>query len=221
MNKIQQKTNDQLRTQDLGTDERTDKGIPVYPPLCEWGYNYIYGGGTGFRSPNIVCLTIRPSAHLVYATSHLSLVAFYSYLVSWLAMIWVCAYYTDFTDGWFLRALYPFSCLFDHMSDGKPRYQLWIKCDQRQMTSCIHKICGRTYGQTNMKRALTLAKINHPWNRYNMHMLRSWPPFAHLVYATSHLSFVAFYSYLVSGLAMIWACAYYTDFTDGLFLREL
>ena len=38
MNKIQQKTNDQLRTQDLGTD----KGIPVYPPLCEWGYNYIY-----------------------------------------------------------------------------------------------------------------------------------------------------------------------------------
>jgi hypothetical protein len=37
----------------LGTDERTDKGIPVYPPLCEWGYNYIYGGGTGFRSPNI------------------------------------------------------------------------------------------------------------------------------------------------------------------------
>jgi hypothetical protein len=31
------------------------------------------------------------------------------------------------------------------------------------------------YGQTNMKRALTLAKINHPWNWYNMHMLRSWP----------------------------------------------
>ena len=52
MIKIQQKTNDQLRTQGLGTDERTDKGIPVYPPLCEWGYNYIYGGSTGFRSPN-------------------------------------------------------------------------------------------------------------------------------------------------------------------------
>jgi hypothetical protein len=28
---------------------------------------------------------------------------------------------------------------------------------------------------TNMKRATTLAKINHPWNRYNMHLLRSWP----------------------------------------------
>jgi hypothetical protein len=50
-----------------------------------------------------VCLTTRPFAHLVYATSHLSFVAFYSYLVSWLAMIWSWAYYTDFTNGWFLR----------------------------------------------------------------------------------------------------------------------
>ena len=37
-------------------------------------------------SPFHVCLTICPSAHLVYTTSHLSFVAFYSYLVSWLAM---------------------------------------------------------------------------------------------------------------------------------------
>ena len=50
---------------------------------------------------------------------------------------------------------------------GQPRYQIWIKCDKRQMTSCIHKMCGRTYGQTNMKRATTLAKINHPWNQQN------------------------------------------------------
>ena len=56
-------------------------------------------------SPFHVCLPIRPSAHLVYATSHLSFVAFYSYLISWLAIIWACAYYTDFTDGWFLREL--------------------------------------------------------------------------------------------------------------------
>jgi hypothetical protein len=68
-------------------------------------------------SPFHVCLTIRPSAHLVYATSHLSFfVAFYSYLVSWLAMIWACTFYTDFTDGWYLRELLAFSCLFDHMS---------------------------------------------------------------------------------------------------------
>ena len=58
---------------------------------------------------------------------------------------------------------------------GQSRYQIWIKCDKRQMTSCVHKMCERTYGQTNMKRAITLAKINHLWNRYNMCMLRSWP----------------------------------------------
>jgi hypothetical protein len=56
-------------------------------------------------SPFHVCLTIRPFAHLVYATSHLYFVAFHSYLVFWLAMIWACAYYTDFTDGWFLQEL--------------------------------------------------------------------------------------------------------------------
>jgi hypothetical protein len=116
-------------------------------------------------SPFHVCLTIRPFAHLVYTTSHLSFVAFYSYLVSWLAMSWACAYYTDFTDGWFLR-------------------------ENKYKCSPFH-VC------------LTIC------------------PFAHLVYATSHLSFVAFYSYLVSWLVMIWACAYYTDFTDGWFLREL
>ena len=54
-------------------------------------------------SPFHVCLTIRPSAHLVYATSHLSFVAFYSYLVSWLAMIWACPYYTEF-HGWLIFA---------------------------------------------------------------------------------------------------------------------
>ena len=63
-----------------------------------------------------------------------------------------------------------------HMSDhGQPTYQIWIKCDKRQMTSCVHKMCGRMYGQTNMKRAITLAKINHPWNWCDMRMFRSWP----------------------------------------------
>jgi hypothetical protein len=50
-------------------------------------------------NPFHVCLTIRPSAHLVYATSNLSFVAFYSYFLSWLTMIWAFAYHTDFTDG--------------------------------------------------------------------------------------------------------------------------
>ena len=39
------------------------------------------------NSPFHVCLTICLSAHLVYATSLLSFVGFYSYLVSWMAMI--------------------------------------------------------------------------------------------------------------------------------------
>ena len=30
------------------------------------------------------------------------------------------------------------------------------------MTSCVHKMCEQMYGQTNMKRAITLAKINNP-----------------------------------------------------------
>jgi hypothetical protein len=41
---------------------------------------------------------------------------------------------------------------------GQPRYQIWIKCDKRQMTSCVHKMCGQTYGQTNMKRATKYGK---------------------------------------------------------------
>ena len=61
-------------------------------------------------SPFHVCLTIRSSAHLVYATSHLSFVVFYSSLVSWLTMIWACAYYTNVTNGWYLQELQPFSC---------------------------------------------------------------------------------------------------------------
>ena len=118
-----------------------------------------------FVRPSL-CLAVRPSVrssslNLVYVTNHLSFVGFYSYLVSWFAMIWACAYYTDFTDGWFCESYSPFN------------------------------VC------------LTIR------------------PFAHLVYATSHLSFVAFYSYLVSWLAMIWACTNFTDFMDGWFLREL
>ena len=58
---------------------------------------------------------------------------------------------------------------------GQPRYQIWIKWDKRQMTSCVHNMSERTYGQINMKRAIVLANINHPWNRYNMRMLRAWP----------------------------------------------
>ena len=111
--------------------------------------------------PFHVCLTIRPSTHLVYATNHLSFVAFYSYLVSWLAMIWHVH-------------IIPISRMVDFCESYSPFHVCLAIC-----------------------------------------------PSAHLVYATSHLSFVGFYSYLASWLAMIWACAYYTDFRDGWFLLEL
>jgi hypothetical protein len=142
-------------------------------------------------SPFHVCLTIRPFAHFVYATSHLSFVAFYSYLVS-------------------IREIGILCTCSDH---GQPRYQIWIKCDKRQMTSCV--ILYRFHGWLIFVRVIALfmflwpyvrphilctqlvicllshlihiwylgwpwsehahiAKINHPWNRYNMRMLRSW-----------------------------------------------
>ena len=123
----------------------------IIPPLAEWWVCW----------NTLVRPSVRPSLNLVYVTSRLSFVGFYSYLVSWLAMNWACTYYTDFMDGWF--------------------------CDSRSP----------------------------------FHVCLNIRPFAHLVYATSHLSFVVLYSYLVTWLAMIWACAYYTDFTDGWFLREL
>ena len=47
------------------------------PPLAEW---WVYWN-------TLVRQSVRPSLNLVYVTSHLSFVGFYSYLVSWLAMI--------------------------------------------------------------------------------------------------------------------------------------
>jgi hypothetical protein len=88
---------------------------------------------------------------------------------------------------------------------GQPRYQIWRKCNKRQMTSCAEHA-----------HIIPISRMVDFCESYNsFHVCLTIHPFAHLVYATSHLSFVAFYSYLVSWLAMIWACAYYTDFTDG------
>ena len=46
-------------------------------------------------------------------------------------------------------------------------------------------------------------------------------PSPYLVYATSHLSFGGFYSYLVCWSGMMWTCAYYTDFMVVWFLPEI
>jgi hypothetical protein len=143
-------------------------------------------------SPFHVFLTICPSTHLVYTTSLLSHFIHIWYL-GWPwsehAHIILISRMVDFCER---------CSTFDVCLTICPSAHL--KCDKRQMTNCVHKMCGRTYGQTNIKSATSLAKINHPWNQYNMCMLRSWP-------TKIPNSFVAFYSDLVSWLATFWACA--------------
>ena len=171
-------------------------------------------------SPFHVCLTIFPFAHLVYATSHLSFVTFYSYLVSWLAMI--------------LHAhIIPISRMVDFCESYSPFH----------VCLTIRPFAHLVYATTELVICLLshfihIWYLDWPWSEHThiipilrmVDFCKSYSPFyvclticpfAHFVYATSHLSFVAFYSYLASWLAMIWACACYTDFTDGWFLREL
>jgi hypothetical protein len=50
-------------------------------------------------------------------------------------------------------------CLLSHFIHI---WHIWIKCNKRQMTSCVHKMCERTYGQTNMKRATYNSRKNQP-----------------------------------------------------------
>ena len=159
-------------------------------------------------SPFHVCLTIHPSAHLVYATSYLSFVAFYSYLVFILYRL----------HGWliFTRVIALFMFVWPYI---RPH----ILCTQPVICLLSHFIhiwyLGWPWSEhvhiIPISRMVDFFEIYSPF-----HVCLTIRPSAHIVYATSHLSFVAFYSYLVSWLAMIWACAYYTYFTDGWFLRE-
>jgi hypothetical protein len=74
------------------------------------------------------------------------------------------------------------------------------------MTSCVHKMRERTYGQTNMKRAIILLFTIHVEYILYPHSQSggytgiplSVRSSLSIVYVTSHLSFVGFYSYLVS-----------------------
>jgi hypothetical protein len=71
------------------------------------------------------------------------------------------------TSSWSDHAhIIPISRMVDFCESYSPFHVCW------QRSSCVHKMWERTYGQTNMKRAITLTKINHPWNRYNMLMVR-------------------------------------------------
>jgi hypothetical protein len=70
------------------------------------------------------------------------------------------------------------------------------------MTSCVHKMCERMYGQTNMKKAITLAKINHSKRllancpgrihiSWFQHSLHSFMPLHHV---KSHYNLILYYT---------------------------
>ena len=65
-------------------------------------------------------------SHILCTQLIICLVAFYSYLVSWLAMIWACAYYTNFTDGWFLQEIVLFMFVWPYVCPHILRTQLVI-----------------------------------------------------------------------------------------------
>jgi hypothetical protein len=152
---------------------------------CPYYTDFMDGWFCESYSPFHVCLTIRLSAQLVYATSHLSFDAFYSYLVSWLTMIWACTYYTNFTlmvkETWkgllllqksTIREIGIICACSDH---GQSRYQAHIMPISRMVDFC------ESYSP--------------------FHVCLTIRPSAHLVYTTSHLSFVAFYYSLANEVA--------------------
>ena len=170
-------------------------------------------------SPFQVCLTICPFAHFVYATSNLSFVAFYSYLVSdW---------------PWYQHAhIIPISGMVEFCESYSPFHVCltirpsahFVLCTQLVICLLLDFIHIWYFGWPSSEHVhiIPISRMVDLCESYSpFHVCLTIYPFAHLVYSTSHLSFVVFYSYLVSWLAMIWACTYYTDFTDGWFLREL
>jgi hypothetical protein len=119
---------------------------------------------------------------------------------------------------------------------GQSRYQIWIKCDKRQMLFMFvwpyvhpHILCAQLV-ICLLSHFIHIWYLDWPWSEH-AHIIpispmvdfcESYSPFhvclticpsAHLVYATSHLSFVAFYSYLVSWLA-------YTRCVDGRMVKQ-
>ena len=168
-------------------------------------------------NPFHVCLTIYPSAHLVYATSHLSyhILFIFGILVGHdLNMCISCQFH-----GWliFVRVIALFMFVWPYVRSHILCTQLVI-C----LLSYFIHIWYLDWSWSEHAHIIPISRMVDFCESYSpFHVCLTICPFAHLVYATSHLSFVVFYPYLVSWLAMIWACAYYTDFTDGWFLREL
>jgi hypothetical protein len=186
-------------------------------PWCEHAHSIPISRMVDFcesYSPFHVCWTICPFAHLVYATSHLS-----HFIHIW---------YLDWLWSQHVHIM-PISRMVDFCESYSPFHFVWpyvrphILCTQLVICLLLDFIHIWYLGWPWSEHAhIPISRIVDFCESYSpFHVYLTICPFAHLVYVTSHLSFVGFYSYLVSWLAMIWAGAYYTDFTDGWFLWEL
>ena len=146
-------------------------------------------------SPFHVCLTIGPFAHLVYANSNLSFV--HIWYVGW---------------PWSEHVhIIPISRMADHC-ESHSALSMFVWPHVRSHILCTELVICL------LSHFIHIWHLDWPWSEYSHIIPISWMvdfcdnhspfhvcltirSFAHLVYATSHLSFVAFYSYLVSWLA--------------------
>jgi hypothetical protein len=131
----------------------------------------------------------------------LSFVAFYSYLVSWLVMIWACAYYTDFTDGWFLWELLPFSCLFDYTSIRtscvRSYKQTWkgLKLSQKSTIREIDIICACSdHGQPRYQIWIKSNKRQMTHFIHIWYLDWPWSEHAHIIPISRMVDFCESYS---------------------------
>jgi hypothetical protein len=175
------------------------------------------GGYTGI--PLFVRPSVRPSLNHVYVTSHLFVFCWILFIFGVLAGHDLSMHILYRFHGWliFARVLALFMFVW-------PYVRLHILCTQLVICLLLHFIHIWYPGWSWSEHAhiIPIWRMVDFCESYSpFHDCLTICPFTHLVYASSHLSFVTFYSYLVSWLAMIWAYAYYTDFTDGWFLREL
>jgi hypothetical protein len=134
---------------------------------------------------------IRPFAHLVYATSHLSFVAFYSYNVTkdkWLVV------YTRCENGRMVKQTWKGLQLLQKSTNREIgiictcsilcRFHGWLIFARvialfMFVWPCVHShiLCTQLVIclLSHFIRATSLAKNNQLRNRHNMCMLRSWP----------------------------------------------
>jgi hypothetical protein len=160
---------------------RTD----IWSNKHEKGYN----SRKNQSSPFHVCLTIR-RPHILCTQLVICLLSHFIH-IWYLGWPWSehphiipISRMVDFCESYSLfhvcLTIRPSACS-DH---GQPRYQIWIKSNKRQVTSCEHKMCERTYYQTN--HIMSISQMVDFCESYStFHVCLTIRPSGHLVYATS------------------------------------